>query len=72
MRVSASSRGCAPAVLRLSSGPASFTVAGTGEYEILDGGRIVAEAENVAAGIQGHFSLTLQPGAYTLRCSGGR
>ena len=45
---------------------------GTGEYEILDGGRILAEVENLAAGIDGQFSLTLQPGAYTLRCSGAR
>jgi iron uptake system component EfeO len=69
--VRASNAGCSPAELRLPAGPASFTVTGTGEYGILDGGRIVAEAENLAAGIEGHFSLTLQPGAYTLRCSGG-
>ncbi len=71
VQVKASSSGCQPSVLRLASGPASFIVTGTGEYEILDGGRILAEAENLAAGIDGQFSLTLQPGAYTLRCSGG-
>ena len=72
--VRASAAGCEPAVLRLPSGPASFTVASTGgtEYEILDGGRILAEAENLAARIRGRFSLTLQPGTHTLRCAGGR
>ena len=44
---------------------------GGSEYEIVRGGRVLAEAEGVAAGITGRFSLTLQPGEYTLRCPAG-
>ena len=66
-------RAASPAVLRLAVRPGerspspapastrSSTAAGSS-----------AEAENLAAGLEGDFSLTLQPGAYTLRCSGGR
>ena len=66
--------GCSPATLRLPSGPATFVVtggSGGSEYEVVRGGRVLAEAEGVAAGITGRFSLTLQPGEYTLHCPDG-
>ncbi len=72
--VGISGAGCEPATLRLPSGPATFVVtggSGGSEYEIVRGGRVLAEAEGVAAGITGRFSLTLQPGEYTLRCPDG-
>jgi high-affinity iron transporter len=73
--VSVSNAGCEPALLRVTSGPTTFKVAGRGskvtEYEVVSGGRILAEVENLASGIPGHFSLTLQPGAYETRCPGG-
>ena len=40
------------------------------EYEVVQGSRILGERENVAAGLTERFSLTLQPGQYTLRCTG--
>ena len=66
--------GCEPSTLRLPSGPATFVVtggSGGSEYEVVRGGRVLAEAEGVAAGITGRFSLTLQPGEYTLHCPDG-
>jgi len=74
--VAVSAAGCTPAHLRLTSGPATFVVTSHGgarvtEYEVMRAGRIVGEAENLAAGVSGRFSLTLQPGRYALRCPGG-
>ena len=68
--------GCAPARLKLDAGRTTFKVtnAGTGkvsELEILKGARIVGEKENLVAGLSGSFTLTLQPGEYTLSCPGG-
>jgi high-affinity iron transporter len=68
--------GCEPASLRLASGPTTFEVTNKGsskvtEAEIVQGGRALAEAENVTSGLSGSFSLTLQPGRYELHCPGG-
>jgi high-affinity iron transporter len=76
VKVAISDAGCEPATLKLASGPTTFVVTNKGssnvtEYEILSGGRALAEVENVTSGLTGRFSLTLQPGRYTLRCTGG-
>jgi FTR1 family protein len=68
--------GCSPATLKLDAGRTTFTVtnAGTGrvsELEVLSGSRILGEKENLVAGLSGSFTLTLQPGQYTLSCPGG-
>ena len=39
---------------------------------MLGGGGSLGEAEDIAAGITGEFSLTLEPGEYTPYCPGGR
>ena len=54
----------------------TFEVANDGadavsEFEILDGDRILGEVENLAPGLSGQFSLTLEPGRYTMYCPGG-
>ena len=41
------------------------------EFEVLDGATILGEAENIASGLSGTFSLTLKPGTYTTYCPGG-
>ena len=41
------------------------------EYEVLDGDRILGEAENIAPGLSGEFYLTLRAGDYTTYCPGG-
>jgi iron uptake system component EfeO len=68
--------GCEPATLDLPAGPTTFKVVNDGaakvsEYEILDGDRILGEAENIAPGLSGEFQLTLRAGDYTLYCPGG-
>jgi iron uptake system component EfeO len=68
--------GCDPATLDLPAGPTVFKVLNDGaskvtEYEILDGDRILGEAENIAPGLSGEFSVTLRAGDYTLYCPGG-
>jgi FTR1 family protein len=74
--VSISDAGCEPAALKLASGPTTFVVTNKGssevtEYEVMKGDRALAEVENVTSGMTGRFSLTLQPGRYKLRCTGG-
>ena len=76
VNVSISDAGCEPSNLELASGPTTFVVTNKGsskvtEYEVMKGDRALAEAENVTSGLTGHFSLTLQPGRYELRCPGG-
>jgi FTR1 family protein len=68
--------GCSPSALKLDAGRTTFKVtnAGTGrvsELEVLKGARILGEKENLVAGLSGSFTLTLQPGEYTLSCPGG-
>ncbi len=68
--------GCSPATLKLDAGRTTFKVinAGTGrvsELEVLDGSRILGEKENLVAGLSGSFTLSMQPGQYTLSCPGG-
>lgn len=75
--VSLTDAGCEPAVLKLEAGPTTFVVTNAGtsrvsEFEVLDGARIIGEKENVAAGLSGDFTLTLQPGSYTTACPGGK
>ena len=69
--------GCDPAVLKVASGPTTFVVTNAGtsrvsEFEILQGEKILGERENLAAGLSGDFTLTLQPGTYTTLCPGGK
>jgi iron uptake system component EfeO len=68
--------GCEPAALKLDAGPTTFVVTNAGtskvsEFEVLDGQRILGEKENLVSGLSGRFSLTLQPGTYTIACPGG-
>ena len=75
VNVAITNAGCEPATLKLASGPTTFVVTNKGaskvsEYEVMKGDRAVAEVENVTSGLTGRFSLTLQPGRYSLRCPG--
>ncbi len=75
VEVSFTDDGCQPRRLRLPAGPTTFHVSNDGashvtEYELLDGTRILGEVENLADGFDGSFTLTLEPGTYTLSCPG--
>jgi iron uptake system component EfeO len=69
--------GCSPAVIDTKAGPTTFVVTNKGaaavdEFEVLDGDRVLGEAENVAPGLTGKFTLNLKAGTYTTYCPGGK
>ena len=41
------------------------------EFEVLEGDQVLGEKENLSEGLSGSFTLTLEPGRYTLYCPGG-
>jgi iron uptake system component EfeO len=68
--------GCEPNRAETTSGLVTFEVenkgaAGVTELEVIKDKRILGEVENLADGLNGHFSLTLQPGEYELYCPNG-
>ena len=68
--------GCNPITATTESGPITFRVENKGaaavtELEIVKGKRILGEVENLADGLSGKFSLTMQPGEYELYCPNG-
>jgi iron uptake system component EfeO len=67
--------GCPLPSATLAAGPTTFHVTNSGadavtEFEIKQGDRIVGEKENLAPGLDGSFSLSLEPGDYTAYCPG--
>jgi iron uptake system component EfeO len=75
VKVRLTDAGC-PAKVTVGAGPATFKVSndgadGVSEFEVLDGGHILGEVENLAPGLDGQFSLTLKAGKYTTNCPGG-
>lgn len=76
VEIELSDAGCSPAELKVPAGATTFVVENAGakevsEFEVLDGSRILAEAENVASGIERSVSVTLKPGTYEIACPGG-
>lgn len=68
--------GCVPHAAKAPPGPIGFEVENAGtskvsEFEVLDGDEILGEEENLAEGLSGGFTLTLEKGEYTLYCPGG-
>ncbi len=69
-------KGCAPARVEVKAGPTTFNVTNDGadgvtEFEVLDGGKILGEKENLTPGLSGKFTLTLKEGTYVTYCPGG-
>ena len=65
-----------PPTLELAAGPTTFKVTNDGaatvtEFEVLDGDRILGEAENVAPGSRASSRSRSSPGDYTTYCPGG-
>jgi iron uptake system component EfeO len=77
VRITLSDAGCAPARATAPSGVFKFVVQNSGsakvtELEVLnDHNIILGERENIVPGLGTAFSLTLQPGDYTLNCPNG-
>jgi FTR1 family protein len=69
--------GCSPAKASVPSGPVTFSIKNGGsssvtEMELKDAdGVILGERENLAEGLSGSFTLTLQPGRYVISCPNG-
>jgi iron uptake system component EfeO len=77
LRVTLTDAGCSPARLRASAGSVTFEITNGGtakvsEAEVKNGdGIILGESENIVSGIDGSFTLDLQPGRYVLSCPNG-
>ncbi|HEY1481056.1 MAG TPA: iron uptake system protein EfeO [Gaiellales bacterium] len=69
--------GCSPAKISVPAGPVTFNVSNSGsakvtEFELKNqSGIIVGEQENVVEGIDGSFSVRIDPGKYVLSCPNG-
>ncbi|MFN8201385.1 MAG: iron uptake system protein EfeO [Solirubrobacteraceae bacterium] len=67
--------GCTPATAKVAAGPVKIVAANPGttktdEIELKNqDGIIMGERENLAPGLSGDFTLTLQPGTYVLNCT---
>ena len=67
--------GCTPSTAKVPAGPVKIMVANPGttktdEIELKNqDGIIMGERENLAPGLSGDFTLTLQPGTYVLNCT---
>jgi iron uptake system component EfeO len=70
-------KGCSPARVSVPAGPVTFDVSSDGtskvtEFELKNAdGIIMGERENIVEGIDGSFSLTIEPGKYVLSCPNG-
>lgn len=67
--------GC-PKPIKIKPGSVTFKVSNDGadnvsEFEVLQGGKIVGEVENIAPGLQRSFTLKLKAGEYVTYCPGG-
>ncbi|MCA9847562.1 MAG: cupredoxin domain-containing protein [Dehalococcoidia bacterium] len=73
--VTVTSEGC-PSDLQVAAGRTKFVITNDGanaidEFEILEGDHILGEAEHLAPGLTGSFTLDLEPGEYVTYCPGG-
>ncbi|WP_433889177.1 iron uptake system protein EfeO [Streptomyces sp. CA-111067] len=73
--VTVSNKDCAPTPATAPAGPVKFTVknknsAKVTEAEVLDGGKMLGEKENLTPGLSGDFTLTLDAGSYEVYCPG--
>ncbi|HEX5403166.1 MAG TPA: iron uptake system protein EfeO [Pseudonocardiaceae bacterium] len=73
--VTLTSSGCEPSPKSVPAGVVNFTVNNSGadavsEAELLSGGRMLGEQENLSPGLSGGFSLRLDNGTYQIYCPG--
>ena len=75
VKIEISDAGCGPNPATVPTGPVNFAVtnpasAKVTEAEVQGGGKILAEKENITAGLDGAFSLRMEPGTYSVHCPG--
>jgi iron uptake system component EfeO len=67
--------GCEPQDAEITAGPVTFEAEGASSYvtelEVLEDESVIGEKEDLTEGLTGSFTLSLDPGEYTLRCSLG-
>ncbi len=69
--------GCTPQHIRVAAGPVTFRIINGGTSKVSEmelknrSGVILGESENVVEGIEGSFSLNLDPGSYVVNCPTG-
>ena len=73
--ITISDKGCAPSPAKVPAGAVKFNVSNKSsakvtEAELLDGGKMLGEKENLTPGLSGDFSLTLDKGTYQVYCPG--
>jgi iron uptake system component EfeO len=73
VQVQLTSDGCVPSPNSVSAGLVTFNVknenaAAVSEAELLSGGSVLGEKENLTPGLSGSFSLRLKPGHYVVSC----
>jgi iron uptake system component EfeO len=66
---------CTAVPSTIDAGPVTFQIVNSGangvtEVELMQGGKILGEKENLAPGMSGTFTLTLEAGDYVLACPG--
>jgi iron uptake system component EfeO len=77
VKVTLTPEGCKPVPAKISSGHVNFTVSNKNagavseaELRTKDLSHILAEQENLTPGLNGGFSLNIQPGSYVINCPG--
>ena len=75
VKIEISDAGCGPNPATVPTGPVNFAVTNAAsakvtEAEVQGGGKILGEKENVTAGLDGSFSLRMEPGTYSVYCPG--
>jgi iron uptake system component EfeO len=77
VKISLTSDGCEPKPAKVPAGAVEFDVTNSGagsvseaELRTSDKAHILGEQENLTPGLSGGFSLTIQPGTYTINCPG--
>jgi iron uptake system component EfeO len=73
--ITLTSAGCEPSPKSVPAGVVDFTVHNTdadavSEAELLSGGRMLGEQENLSPGLSGGFALRLDNGSYQIYCPG--
>ena len=70
--VGVNDQGCTPSTIEVPSGTTVFAVTNNGteagEFEVLEGGQVLDEVENIVPGVTRDMSIDLEPGTYELIC----
>ncbi|WUH93683.1 iron uptake system protein EfeO [Streptomyces sp. NBC_00433] len=77
VKIDISDKDCAPTPATVPAGTVKFDVGNKGsakvtEAELLDGGKILGEKENLTPGLSGDFTLNLDAGKYQVYCPGAK